>query len=203
MKALLCSLLSLASASALAAPPIAKPYYAGLAVGHSHYDDGASFEDLNVSRSKAALKLYGGYHFSPYIAAEISLTNLGEHEASANSVDIDSHFSALMFTLIGQYPISSALSTYGQLGMGVMSVHQEFHYITTDLALAEHEKNNSDFALTAGAGISYYFKPITVRLGWQRYFHNITLVTARNGFITSVDETQHMDLVYLGLNYRF
>ncbi|WP_339670646.1 outer membrane beta-barrel protein [Dasania marina] len=129
-----------------------KGAYAGLAFGSSDYDDGELFEQLRVSKSHNLTRLYGGYQFNRYFMTEAALTSLGEHEAKNTQVDIDTTFSALMFSVIAQYPSDFGLAVYGQLGLGLVSVYQEYHYINLNTNLIEGDDDESDGAWLTGAG---------------------------------------------------
>jgi OmpA-OmpF porin, OOP family len=188
-----------ALAAAVVAPPVSAQLnmsgvYLGASLGQSKFNDAcqgsvpAGFR-VSCDDTDTAWKIFGGYQFTPHIAAEIGYTNLGSAQATATGFGIQSTASveatALDIVAVGSWPVSQAFSLYGKLGVyhGDVSVSGG---ATGGRALSGGDSGSD---VTFGLGARYDFnRNIAARAEWQRY----------NGFAGS-----DIDVLSLGVLYRF
>lgn len=176
IKALL-TLAALAFAGgAFAQQPSLSSVYLGGSVGQSEFKDGCR-DVTDCDEKDTAWRLFGGYQFNRYFAAELGYHDFGE--ASAPGAKLEGN--AWDLVGIAGYPIVDKLSVYGKLGV-----------YRGELNATGAKETNSD--LTYGAGLQYdVLKNLGVRGEWQRYSK------MGGGDVVETD----VDVLSLGVLYRF
>src|ERR1700704_816923 len=96
--------------------------YAGLAIGQSEAKDMECGSGFSCDKTDTAWKIFGGYQFMRYLAAEAAYTDLGKIKASfsqpglAASVNQKAH--AWELVAVGSYPIgTSGFAPYVKAGI--------------------------------------------------------------------------------------
>ena len=143
--------LALGLSAALVALPAAAQFYVGAGVGQSKAKDfcggGGGFDSCD-DKDKA-WKVYGGYAFSPYFAAEIGYSDLGRFKATLAPFTDEAKASAWEISALGAWPIVPRLKDSSNNS-------------------ADFEHDNSD--LTYGLGMQFNItRNLAVRGEWQRY----------------------------------
>jgi OOP family OmpA-OmpF porin len=176
---------SLMSAAALAqsAAGTGTGWYAGAGIGQSRAQDLDSIDGTlagaGVTSSSAtssidtAWKLFGGYQFTPYIAAEGGYTNLGKFDVNSSVAGPISGTGAgtweakniWSLAAVGTLPITSQFAAIGKLGLAYSKVN--FDYTAPGVAISQ---SNTGTSPLYGLGVKYNFTPNTaVRGEWERY----------------------------------
>jgi OOP family OmpA-OmpF porin len=171
---------SVAAAFAFAGPAAAQAswsnVYIGATVGQSEFKDGCDdFGDCDDEDT--AWRIFGGYQFSNYFAAELGYHELGEASTNAG----DNQGTAWELVAIASFPFTDKLSVYGKLG-GYWGQLKGPH----------DDEDNTD--LTYGVGVRYDFTPSWgVRGEWQRY------TNMGGGNLVETD----VDVLNIGFVHRF
>jgi OmpA-OmpF porin, OOP family len=168
--------LSLAAATAFAGSALAQSAtqetgaYAGLSIGQSKSKDACSGGTLpGVSTScddtDTAWKIFGGYQFMRYLAAEVAYTDFGKVKASASasgvSASAEVKSNAWELVAVGSYPIgTSGFAPYVKAGF----------YRGESKASGDVTGKDTNNDWTAGIGVRYdIMRNFAVRAEWQRY----------------------------------
>jgi len=139
-------------------------FYIGASVGNSKASE--SCKDLPPGLScddkTTTWKLFGGYQFNRYIAAELGYSDrLAKASASGLGLTEDVKVSAWELVAIPSYPIGD-FSLFGKLGIYAARTED-----TTNFA-GNESVSNSD--VTFGAGVGYRIhRNFSARAEWQRY----------------------------------
>lgn len=165
------AILSLAAATAFAGSVLGQTTqesgaYLGLSVGQTKAKDGCSGlagTGISCDDKDTAFKLFGGYQFSRYIAAEAGYTDLGKVKASAPGLSADIKSNAWELVAVGSYPIgTSGFAPYGKLGFYRGEVK-----LSSNVGVSDKHTNTD---LTFGVGVRYdIMRNFAVRAEWQRY----------------------------------
>jgi hypothetical protein len=108
---------------AASAPALAEGWYAGLSLGRTDVDVRA--EDLGLTRAGVDKRdwSYGarvGYDFTKFLGAEVAYYDLGRYGFGGDLLGIpvngEAKLRAWNVSLVGNLPISDALSGYGKIG---------------------------------------------------------------------------------------
>lgn len=174
----------------------ASPWYVGLGVGYSYANipeqtidglnssllaavPGAAFSVVSKDKRSTDTKLFLGYDFNRYFAAEGGYAYLGkssvnmDFRAGLNSVgtfDLNYKMSAWFVDAVGMYPLGEKWSLVGRLGVSYSrtSVNADGNPIT--LLASSNDKVDNSVQPKFGAGLDYHFSPaFTGRLEWERY----------------------------------
>lgn len=160
------AVLGLAGA-ALALPAAAQmsmsSVYIGGGVGQSKFKDGCqgvTGAGITCDDKDTAFKLFAGYQFNKFIAAELGWTDLGKAKASGPGGSVDAKASAFELSAVGTYPVWEQLSILGRLG----------GYYSEGKFEGNLTGTKNEAGLTYGLGLQYDFnKNLGLRGEWQRY----------------------------------
>ena len=188
-----------ASLIALATPAFADSsmldgFYVGatLGTGSANFSSPAgSGLVVDNTRSRAVYGAFGGYRFSPNLAAEIDYTGASyiytTTPAGARYLSKQIVVSAVA---VGTYPINDTFSIYGKLGLSSASSESP--------TVAEQTTRRT--GLTAGVGAEYKFTPhIAGRLGLDSYAVGTTIPTA----VPAVAQSSRATVINAGVSYSF
>lgn len=190
------AVLSLAAATAFAGSAFAQVTqeqgaYLGLSVGQSKVKD-VNCGSLSCDKTDTAFKIFGGYQFSRYIAAEAGYTDLGKVKGSGPgvSVEIKSHVWELL--AVGSYPIgTSGFAPYAKAGFYRGETKADLS------GVGSGKKTNTD--LTGAIGVRYdIMRNLAVRAEWQRY--NKVTPPSLNGNLSG---DSAVDVISIGAIYKF
>jgi OmpA-OmpF porin, OOP family len=163
----------LASAALLAAPAFAQGFYAGGSIGQSDVDEEVAaglIDSGSVDGKDTAFKIFGGYQFTPNLAAEAAYVDLGETTYSGTfggapvtggKVEI----SGFNISAVGILPINEKFSAFGKIGIFIWEADASD---TTGGAAFSASDDGSD--LSFGLGASYAITPtLSLRAEWERF----------------------------------
>lgn len=208
-------MLSVAALAGLAAlPALAQDkngWYAGASVGRT----GASIDDDRITRGLAGqglvtrsiddrdtdrgYKIFGGYQFHRNFAVEAGYFDLGSFGYTATttppgSLSGDIRIKGVNLDLVGLWPITDKFSALARVGVTSARTRGDFASsgaVTMPYANAHPSERGTNVKF--GAGLMYDFTPaLGVRVEAERYRVN-----------DSVRNKGHVDMVSLGLVYRF
>ena len=129
--------------------PALSSAYVGANIGQSKFRNACN-GFTGCDDKDTAFKLFGGYQFTPNIAAELGYTDLGK----IGGINVKGN--AWDLSAVGMWPLASQISLLGRLG----AYHGELKDGGSDT------KNG----LTFGLGAQYDFnRNIGVRAEWQRF----------------------------------
>jgi OOP family OmpA-OmpF porin len=163
--------------------------YVGAALGKAEYRNACEGVTVSCDHKDNAGKIFAGYQFGRYFAAEIAYNDLGEASAGGAAAE----FVAWELVGVGSIPLIERLSVYGKLGF-----YRAETTINGPAAVPGFTPTppagdrNSD--VTFGFGARYGITGnLSVRAEWQRY-------VAVGG--PDVGDTD-IDVFGVGLMYRF
>jgi OmpA-OmpF porin, OOP family len=144
--------------------------YVGLGIGQSKAKDacsGTSFPGVSSScdDKDTAWRIFGGYQFNRYVAAEVAYTDLGKVKATASSGGVTASeevkSNAWELVGVGSYPIgTSGFAPYAKLGV--------YRGESKASGVVSGKDTSNDW--TGGLGVRYDFmRNFAVRAEWQRY----------------------------------
>lgn len=182
MRVYIYSLIVLVSAL-LTSVATAEPYV-GIGVGNAYYEadlsalGGGDFKDNGT-----ATKLYGGYSFSKYFAAEATIYNFAEASVGALEVSPGNFATAKVSMTgigayaVGMYPLSKKVNLMAKLGVLDWDA---------DLTVNNTPGQNSGTDAAYGVAASYAFtKALLATFEWEYY------------------NTDNPELTMLSLGFRF
>ena len=188
-------------------------WYMGIGVGQSKAKEMGSCSDLNgvlspgfscsAKDTSTGAKLFGGYRFNQYVAAEVSYVDLGKFTMSANGTlfatsnpttavasDEPSGFSV---DAVGTWPITPEFAVLGRIGVFRWILDDSASVSNSVFTVGTHDKPtgmSADF----GVGAKYDFdRKMGVRAEFQRF------TSIGNGTTGKSD----VDLISASLVYRF
>jgi OOP family OmpA-OmpF porin len=191
----LCAVLALSYAGIAAAQD--QGFFAGLGVGRSNADVaditlqdvlGIGFSSVSgfqnqSSKSDTAWKLYGGYQFNSYVAAEVLYADLGKFSRSASgtgtvtsppaslafSLDSDLKITGFGAAALIGLPVSDQWGLFAKPGMFYWDAKRTT--ITTAGSSLSDSTDKKGTSPTLGLGASYKFtERLSARLEWERFF---------------------------------
>lgn len=200
-------LLCLLSTNLWAADSEQKRLYAGGSLGFSELDDDGMGDHLDLDDNALAFRVFGGYQFNTYLAAEAAVDFLGMYNGETTTADLDSSYSALTLSLVGRLPLGDGLSIYAQGGMGVASIYQWVDGVIGSYYYDDGDEADSGLARSWGAGISYMLpgdESIEVRAGFlQTEFELDALSVNGTGNLVQNEYDQNIKQLYLGAAIHF
>ncbi len=166
--------LGFAAAAAFAGSALAQDktqetgFYAGLAIGQSKIKDFCGSVNglgtgLSCDDKDTAWKVFGGYQFNRYIAAEGAYTDFGKITLNGPGGNAEIKSNAWELLAVGSYPIgTSGFAPYIKAG-----VYRGEAKLSSSVGISAKEHNND---WTAGLGVRYdIMRNFAVRAEWQRY----------------------------------
>ena len=184
--------------------------YLGLSLGQSRANDVDCTAGFSCDKTDMAWKIFGGYQFMRYLAAEGGYTNLGKIKASTDaggtSASVSSKSTAWELLAVGSYPIgTSGFAPYVKAGFYSAETKSDISLTAGGASTSgSFKKTNTDW--TAGLGVRYDFmKNFAVRAEWQRYNgvgggdHTVTV----GGVSASTSGDSTIDVFSLGAIYKF
>ena len=160
--------------------------YIGGALGQAEQSDQCSSTAAGVScdNKDSAWKIFGGFQFSRYFAAELGYANLGEASASAGAVSATDEATAIELVALGMFPVVERFSIFGKLGL----YRGELERTSNNPLIATGSNSQTDF--TFGLGVRFdVTHNIGLRAEWQRYI--------------DLGEITDVDLFSIGVQFRF
>jgi OOP family OmpA-OmpF porin len=165
-------------------------WYMGIGVGQSKAKQTASCSDLNglldpgfscsLKDTDTGAKLFGGYQFNQYVAAEVSYVSLGNFKLSANgtitgipaTANASDKPSGFSIDAVGSYPITKEFAVLGRIGIFAWSLDDSSSVSAPGLALASSSVSNKPTGTNAdfGIGVKYDFdRNMGARAEFQRF----------------------------------
>ena len=179
--------------------PASSNWYAGGSVGSSGIK--LRTENINTAligqqdTSDTGYKVFGGYQFNPYLAAEIQYYNLGKYHytdsVKGGQATVKTHGFAL--SAVGSLPIMQDLSLLGKVGVARQTYSGEATSGTSQLSRKASKAN-----LVLGVGAEYQINTgLRLRAEYE-YFGVPTVLSSGNQSIKL-----RTDLLSVGLRYQF
>jgi len=181
-------------------------FYVGGEIASAKLSDNGMGDFQSMDNTTGAIHLFGGYQFTPVLAAEVAIDGMGSYEGSTPSSDIYNDYSAFTVSALGRFPLGQYFSIYGQLGFGLASIYQDITAVSgPNLIYGSHSDTN--FASLWGAGVSYVFpmmKELELRAGGQKISFSIDAYSIDNASnLIHKNYDQSIQEFYLGVAYRF
>ena len=130
--------------------------YAGVTFGQAHWRPGCA-NGAACDDTDRALRVLAGYQINRILAAEIGFHNLGKAAAPGASIKAN----AWEAVLVAGWPVASALSVYGKLGIYRGSAEG------SGMLIPNKETNYNG---TFGVGVQYEVnRNVALRGEWQAY----------------------------------
>ena len=179
--------------------------YGGLGYAKHSFDDDGQLSGTNLDDEDNGLHAFGGYRFNKYLAAELSVRDLGEYKARGAGFTYSSEFSAITIGAVGFLPLGDRFSLYGRVGAGGVSLDEKL--IGNGLRISDDDSGST---VTLGAGVE--FRPfgtdgLAMRLGWESHFFTVEteyLVTVGNvSYWVEDDFDQRIDSFGLDIAWYF
>jgi OOP family OmpA-OmpF porin len=140
--------------------------------------------------SDTAWKILGGYQINRNFAVEFGYADLGTISVSAFGQTFNLETTAWDLVGVGSWPFANQFSVYGKLG---------FHRSETEVGSAKDD----GIDLTFGLGVRYDFsRNLGVRGEWQRY-SSVSTPSATQGPVTITASEGDIDLLSIGIVYKF
>lgn len=205
-KTLLAVVLAAAASNAFSQGFFDKPAaYGGFGYAKHSFDDDGQLRGTNLDDSDNGLHAFGGYRFNQYLAAELSVRDLGEYTARGAGYSYSSEFSAVTIGAVGFLPLGDRFSLYGRVGAGAVSLDEKL--TGNGLRISDDDSGST---VTLGAGVE--FRPfghdgLALRLGWESHFFTVEteyLVTIGSvSYWVEDDFDQRIDSFGLDLAWYF
>lgn len=123
-------------------------------------DDLRALGAISCDDEDVGFKIFGGFKFNQYIAAEVGYADLGEITASAPGVSATAEVDGFQVAVVGSYPIEQ-FSLLGKVGLYVWDGE-----IST--TFGNFHDDGTDFMF--GLGGAFHFTPqLSVRGEWERF----------------------------------
>jgi len=181
-------------------------FYAGGGFAYAELSDGGMTDFQSMSNSEGAVHIFGGYQFTPTLAAEITIDGMGSYESETSSSDIYNDYSAVSFAALGKMPLGQGFALYGQLGIGLTTIYQDVTAISGPYLITGTD-SDTRFSTLWGAGFSYTFpamKELELRLGMQQLNFTVNAYAIDNASnLIRKDYDQNIREYYFGVAYHF
>jgi OOP family OmpA-OmpF porin len=151
--------------------------YIGAAIGQSKIKntcEGAP-SAITCDDKDRALKLFGGYQFTPSLAVELGISSLGTAKATGSGsfgVTETAELSAVELTAVGSWPLGNRFAIQGRLGVyhGEMEAGDATVPAVFPPPPRRGWRSASSTDLTYGIGASFGVSDnALLRVEWQRY----------------------------------
>lgn len=179
--------------------------YGGLGYARQSFDDDGQLRGTHLDDEDRGLHFFGGYRFNRYLAAELSVRDLGKYRARGSGFSYTSEFSAITLGAVGFLPLGEYFSLYGRVGAGGVRLDERF--AGNGLRVSDDDSGST---VTLGAGIEYRpfgHEGLALRLGWESHFFTVEtdyLVTIGNVSYWVEDEfDQRIDSFGLDIAWYF
>jgi OOP family OmpA-OmpF porin len=186
-------------------------WYAGVSAGQSTADIdnssvlpvfGATASRLSTDDTDTAFKLYGGYRFNRHLAVEAGYADLGSFRATrtvtapaAGTISGEFKVSGIFGQAVGIIPLGERFSIFGTAGVYANEVKTSAASTGAVVLFSGSSASNSDVNGKVGIGAGFDFNnKLGLRVEWERFFDLGD---------TSVGATMDVDLVTIGIVYRF
>jgi opacity protein-like surface antigen len=158
--------------------------YVGASIGQSNYSSDSCVG--NCDKTDIAMKLFGGYMFTPYLGAELDYGWYGKAKIGVGSVNAEAEADGFSGFLVAQYPVDN-FRVFGKLGFARLNTT-----ITANAPGVRFDNNDASFEFAWGVGGSYMFnKQLGVRAEYE----------ARKYKVEGTSDT--LGLFSIGVQYNF
>lgn len=168
MKKLTFSILSALALTALSGAVMAEGFYVALDAGQAKHNIGCG-GTVACSNTATAVRITGGYQYTPNVAVELSYGDYGSATGSAvvppfGLVTAKEAASGFQLSAVGSLPISNNFALTGKLGVANTTVKLS----GTALGVAVNVGSTSSTTLAAGVGVRYDFsKAVSLRAQYE------------------------------------
>lgn len=158
--------------------------YVGVSFGQAEHLDGCARASVPCNNKVNSWKLFAGYQFNRYFAADLAYTDLGELSGSGPvrgaDVTLNTEVTAWDLVGVGSWPVIDRFSLYGKLGLYraetevrrtesrivFAGVFGQFPVTQTTSTSANKKNTDATFGIGARYDITRNF---ALRAQWQRY----------------------------------
>lgn len=179
--------------------------YGGLGYAKTSLDDDGLFRGWDKDDDDRGMHIFGGYRFNRYLAAELSVRDLGDYRAQGQDFHYRSELMATTIGVVGTLPLGERVSLYARLGAGYVRMDER-------LTSSSYRYKDDDSGGVSSLGAGVEFRPLgrdglALRLGWESHFFTIEtdrLVRVGNTvWLVEDDYDQRVDSFGLDISYYF
>lgn len=147
------------------AQPTGAGFYGGLGAGVGHTDINGSGIAGSTDKKDGVWKLFGGYQFNRYIAAEGGYVDLGKASIAGPQGSAATDSNAWQVSAVGSMPLNPQFALTGKLGLARTATDGGGSINGVAFAGSDHHT-----APTYGLGMRYDIsKAVGVRGEWERF----------------------------------
>ena len=209
---LILSLAPLGASAQMVSSSTVHGFYAGAGIGDAEptsWDNDYWYSDIDSGDSDTSVSVFAGYHFNPYLAAEVGWFDAGTMGWDQSLVyvpelldfyntDVDLEVTAVNATVIGILPFARIWEGYIRGGLAFYDANAN-QRLTPSYGGTPVERSvddsGADFLFGIGIGVTL-FERAHVRLEFQSFFVDEDLIVAE-------DDTASVDTLLLDVQYRF
>jgi OmpA-OmpF porin, OOP family len=152
------------SGAALAQAEPVRGFYIGGSIGQMEADGNCASGD-SCDFKDTSWKLFGGYRFNRYLAAEGFYADLGKISIRRGTVNVSAEQTSIGAAAVGILPLGQHFELFGKLGLASSS-----RKITGSAPGVAISDNDSGSDILFGIGASYNFtRNFGLRAEWERY----------------------------------
>jgi OOP family OmpA-OmpF porin len=188
------NILAIVILASIASPALADStsnYYMAVDLGKMTYGNsnpgGSAFSNPN------AMRISGGYHFSPMFAVEGGYAVIGDSTLNSGSGSATITNSAVQVAAVGTYPVNESFDLFGKLGVSINSVKASGSGSFSDLNV----NHSTSWSSLIGIGVQYY---VNRQLGIRAQYENFSAFTVTNN---SQSWNVRESLPSVGVVYKF
>lgn len=170
----------LASSALLAAPPVSAqgPFYVGVSVGQSEFDEEAAIPSLitsgTVDSKKTAFKIFGGYQYNPNFGLELAYVDLNSASYSGSFfgtpvVGGKVELWGFNFSAVGILPLSPTFELFGKAGLFFWSA--EASDVTNGVPFSTSD-DGADLSIGLGLSVNLTTN-VSLRAEWERFMTDV------------------------------
>lgn len=122
----------------------------------------------NAFPNPGALRIVGGYRYSPMLAAELGYTLIGNSEIISAFEKVTLQSTALQVSAVGTYPVDDEFDLFGKLGLSMNS-----NKLTGTGTASGLNTDNSSTTLMYGIGAQYHTsQKFSIRVQYEDFGKN-------------------------------
>jgi OOP family OmpA-OmpF porin len=170
-----------------AAADEAMGFYAGVGIGQgSIEDDGIDFDEDDTG-----FKVFGGYQFNQYFAAELSYADFGNPDDSFGQAKLEIEAEQVSAAAVGTYAFNEYFGVMGRLGLSYVDASERISFAGT--TVLDFDDNTTDFSY----GIGLWAAPM------KNFLLRLEYEKTRAGLDDFASDDVDLSLLSLSTVYKF